>query len=52
MPPLRNKGEPLNNFLHRFMSSKHDKKKWPKLKQRLAVGFAEAKEMAKKNRHV
>jgi hypothetical protein len=41
--PERTKGEPLNKFLGRFMKSKADQKKWPERKQRLAVGYAEAK---------
>jgi hypothetical protein len=46
--PERSKGQPLNEFIGKFMSDKHDKKKWPKQKQRLAVGYAEAKERSKK----
>lgn len=44
--PEREKGEPLNKFMNSFMKSKGDKKKWPKVKQRLAVGFSEAKREA------
>jgi hypothetical protein len=46
--PKRTPGESLNEFLGKFMKSKHDKKKWPKRKQRLAVGFAEAREGARR----
>lgn len=41
--PLREKGEPLNEFIGRFVKSKREKKKFPKIKQRLAVGYSEAK---------
>jgi len=47
--PAREHGEPLSHFIGRFMKSKHDKKKWPKIKQRLAVGYAEAREGARKH---
>jgi len=46
--PERHKGEPLNKFVGRFVSSKREKKKFPELSQRLAVGFAEAREKSKK----
>jgi hypothetical protein len=46
--PERRKGEPLNEFIGKFVSDKRDKKKWPNPKQRLAVGYAEAKERSKK----
>jgi hypothetical protein len=46
--PERRQGEPLNKFIGKFMADKHDKKKWPNPKQRLAVGYSEAKERAKK----
>jgi hypothetical protein len=48
MPPAREPGEKLSHFVGKFMKSKHDKKKWPKRKQRLAVGFAEAREGARR----
>jgi hypothetical protein len=41
--PARTEGEPLSKFIGRFMKSKRDKKKWPDIKQRLAVGYSEAK---------
>jgi hypothetical protein len=46
--PARSAGEPLNAFMKKFMRDKHDKKKWPDKKQRLAVGFAEARKHAGK----
>lgn len=46
--PMRKEGEPLNQFISRFVGSKREKKKFPDTKQRLAVGYAEAKEKAKK----
>jgi hypothetical protein len=48
MPPERQSGEPLNAFIGRFVSSKRERKKFPKLKQRLAVGYSEAREAARK----
>jgi hypothetical protein len=48
--PKRTAGEPLNEFIGKFMKSQHDRKKWPKEKQRLAVGYAEAREGAKRGR--
>lgn len=42
--PLREKGEPLSKFIGRFVSSKREKKKFPNVKQRLAVGYAESRE--------
>ena len=44
--PTREPGEPLNKFIARFMSAKQDQK-W-KPKQRLAVGYAEARKAAKR----
>ena len=46
--PERHTGESLSQFIGRFMKSKSDKKKWPKPKQRLAVGYAEAKQGARR----
>lgn len=46
--PKRIAGEPLNEFLSKFMGSKREKKQFPSPKQRLAVGFAEAKEASKR----
>lgn len=47
--PARSPGEPLNKFIARFLSSKSEKKQFPKVKQRLAVGYSEARERAKKH---
>jgi hypothetical protein len=46
--PERRKGEPLNAFLSRFVSSKKEKKQFSNVKQRLAVGYAEARRAAGK----
>jgi hypothetical protein len=48
--PQRKEGEKLSDFISRFVSNKSETKKFPERKQRLAVGFAEAKELAKKER--
>lgn len=42
--PLREKGEPLSQFIGRFVKSKRERKKFPDIKQRLAVGYSEARE--------
>lgn len=41
--PKRSEGEPLNEYISKFVSDKHEKKKFKNIKQRLAVGYAEAK---------
>ncbi len=46
--PEREKGEKLSDFIGRFLSNKREEKKFPQLKQRLAVGYSEAKRMAGK----
>jgi len=48
--PERTKGEPLNKFIGRFMKSKRERKEFPEEKQRLAVGYAEAKRGAERKR--
>lgn len=48
--PQRERGEKLSQFIGRFVESKREKRNFPKLKQRLAVGYAEAKEHARKER--
>lgn len=48
--PTRKSGEKLSHFIGRFVSSKREEKQFPELKQRLAVGYAEAKERAGKER--
>jgi hypothetical protein len=50
--PERHRGEPLSKFIGRFVSSKREEKKFPNLKQRLAVGYSEARSAAKKGHHV
>lgn len=45
--PERKSGEPLSSFIGRFVKSKREKKKFPDLKQRLAIGYSEAKRGAK-----
>ena len=46
--PERRKGEPLNAFIGRFVGSKREQKQFPKVKQRLAVSYKEAREHAKR----
>jgi hypothetical protein len=48
--PKREAGEPLNKFIARFAGSKREKRKFPDLSQRLAVGYSEAREHAKGKR--
>lgn len=48
--PKREKGEPLNEFIGRFVGNKREKRKFPDIKQRLAVGYSEAREKAHKER--
>jgi hypothetical protein len=45
--PQRTKGESLSEFIGRFVGSKRERKKFPDVKQRLAVGYAESRERAK-----
>lgn len=49
--PAREKGEKLSHFIGRFVESKHEERKFPNIKQRLAVGYSEARQRAKKERH-
>jgi len=49
--PARQKGEPLGKFISRFVSSKHEEDEFPDIKQRLAVGYSEAKKRSKKEKH-
>lgn len=49
--PAREKGEKLSSFIGQFVSSKREEKKFPNVKQRLAVGYAEAREQSKKEKH-
>jgi hypothetical protein len=48
--PKREAGEPLSKFISRFVGDKAEEKKFPDRKQRLAVGYAEARESAKKGK--
>jgi hypothetical protein len=48
--PERQRGEKLSAFIGRFVSSKRERKQFPDLKQRLAVGYSEARNAAKKER--
>jgi hypothetical protein len=48
--PARKEGEKLSDFISRFVSNKHEEKKFPNKRQRLAVGYAEAKEQSRKER--
>jgi hypothetical protein len=45
--PERRAGEPLSAFIGRFAKSKRERRKFPELKQRLAVGYAEARRAAR-----
>jgi len=49
--PQRSAGEPLSQFIGRFVSNKRERKKFPDVKQRLAVGYAESRERSKKESH-
>lgn len=46
--PDRKAGEPLNKFIGRFIKNKRETAKFPDIKQRLAVGYSEARERSKK----
>lgn len=48
--PLRESGEPLSHFIGRFVKSKRERKEFPDIKQRLAVGYSEAREEAKRKK--
>jgi hypothetical protein len=47
--PLREKGEKLSSFIGRFVGSKREKRKFPELKQRLAVAYSEARQHRKES---
>jgi hypothetical protein len=49
--PERHKGEKLSAFIGRFVGSKREKKQFPELKQRLAVGYHEARDRSRKESH-
>ena len=46
--PARTKGEPLGHFIGRYVKSAHARKKFPSLKQRLAVAYSEGGERKRK----
>lgn len=46
--PIKKAGEKLSEFISRFVGSKREVKKFPNVKQRLAVGYSEAREESKK----
>lgn len=48
--PARKAGEKLSDFIGRFVSNKHEERKFPNVKQRLAVGYAEAREQSRKEK--
>jgi hypothetical protein len=45
--PERRRGEPLNKFVSRFVSSKREEKQFKNKKQRLAVAYSEARRGSK-----
>jgi hypothetical protein len=47
--PERHKGEKLSAFIGRFVSSKREQK-YP-IKQRLAIGYSEARQASRKDHH-
>jgi hypothetical protein len=49
--PERHRGEPLSKFIGRFVNSKRERKQFPDIKQRLAVGYSEARQAARKGHH-
>lgn len=46
----RKPGEPLHSYISRFVSSKQDEKDAPESKQRLASGYKEAREGARRRK--
>lgn len=46
--PLPRSGEKLSSFIERFIGSKREKKEFPNIKQRLAIGYSEAREFSKR----
>jgi hypothetical protein len=48
--PARKEGETLSSFIGRFVSSDREKRKFPQVSQRLAVGYSEAREQAKREK--
>lgn len=48
--PQRKEGEKLSDFISRFVGSKREERKFPSTKQRLAVGYQEARQQASKEK--
>ncbi len=48
--PSREKGEKLSDFIGRFVGDKREERKFPNIRQRLAVGYAESRRRAKEER--
>jgi hypothetical protein len=48
--PLRETGEKLSDYVSRFVKSKRERKQFPKIEQRLAVAYSEARRKPK-DRH-
>ncbi len=48
--PLPHQGEKLSSFIGRFVSSKRERRNFPDIKQRLAVGYAEIRRRADKEK--
>lgn len=49
--PTRKEGESLSSFIGRFVGNKRERRKFPNLKQRLAVGYSEARRRSEKENH-
>lgn len=49
MPTERERGEPLGQFLQRFVKAKRETVTNPKIKQRLAIAYSEAKRESRKS---
>lgn len=48
--PQRKGSEKLSDFISRFVGNKREERKFPAVKQRLAVGYSEAREQSKKEK--
>ena len=46
--PARERGEKLSDFIGRFVGNKRERRRFPEVKQRLAVAYHEARERSKK----
>jgi hypothetical protein len=49
--PQKRHGEKLSDFIGRFVANDRERRKFPNVKQRLAVGYAEARQQARKQHH-